>query len=54
MKQMKQNLSQKIPKDYCEKCEYKTDNKKDYTNFSFYLFMMRFIYMIYVRFFPPV
>jgi hypothetical protein len=31
MKQMKQNLSQKIPKYFCEKCEYKTDNKKDYT-----------------------
>ena len=28
---MKQNLSQKIPKYYCEKCEYKTNNKKDYT-----------------------
>ncbi len=28
---MKQNLSQKIPKYFCEKCEYKTDNKKDYT-----------------------
>ena len=28
---MKQNLSPKIPKYFCEKCEYKTDNKKDYT-----------------------
>ena len=28
---MKQNLSQKIPKYFCEKCCYKTDNKKDYT-----------------------
>jgi hypothetical protein len=31
MKQMKQNLSPKNPKYFCEKCEYKTGNKKDYT-----------------------
>ena len=28
---MKQNLSPKNPKYFCEKCEYKTGNKKDYT-----------------------
>ena len=30
MKQMKQNLSPKIPKFFCEECQYKTNNKKDY------------------------
>ena len=28
---MKQHLSPKIPKYFCEICQYKTDNKKDYT-----------------------
>ena len=28
---MKQNLSPKIPKYFCENCQYKTTNKKDYT-----------------------
>ncbi len=30
MKQMKHNLSPKIPKFFCEECQYKTNNKKDY------------------------
>jgi hypothetical protein len=31
MKQMKHDLSPEIPKYFCEKCQYKTNNKKDYT-----------------------
>jgi hypothetical protein len=31
MKQMKHYLSPEIPKFFCEKCQYKTNNKKDYT-----------------------